>query len=244
MGDMGTQLVLLDTPTPSWKLDRHTREIGRRGVAEARERTSAGRRRRSSPAGPPAGRLTSPGGTDAHPPRARPPGRGATVLLAAAAVASRDHASAGRSGATVVVRVVDGDTVVVRVGGRDERRPADRHRHAGDGQARTRRCECFGPGGVAPAPSELLPRRHRRPARARRRGARPATAGCSPTSTGPTTARSSTSRWPTRATPVRSPSRRTSPTPTRFAAAAADARRAGRGSGLLRRAPAGVALGR
>jgi hypothetical protein len=48
MGDMGTQLVLLDTPTPSWKLDRHTREIGRRGVAEAREalRRAAGDDRR------------------------------------------------------------------------------------------------------------------------------------------------------------------------------------------------------
>lgn len=34
---MGTQLLLLDTASPSWKLDRKTREIGRRGVAEARE---------------------------------------------------------------------------------------------------------------------------------------------------------------------------------------------------------------
>ena len=37
MGGMATQLLLLDTSTPSWKLDRQTREIGRRGVAEARE---------------------------------------------------------------------------------------------------------------------------------------------------------------------------------------------------------------
>ena len=36
MGDMATQLVLLDATSPSWKLDRETREIGRRGVAEAR----------------------------------------------------------------------------------------------------------------------------------------------------------------------------------------------------------------
>ena len=36
MGDMATQLVLLDSPPPSWKLDRRTREVGRRGVAEAR----------------------------------------------------------------------------------------------------------------------------------------------------------------------------------------------------------------
>jgi hypothetical protein len=37
MGGMATQLLLLDTSSPSWKLDRQTREIGRRGVAEARE---------------------------------------------------------------------------------------------------------------------------------------------------------------------------------------------------------------
>jgi hypothetical protein len=34
---MATQLLLLDSTSPSWKLDRRTREIGRRGVAEARE---------------------------------------------------------------------------------------------------------------------------------------------------------------------------------------------------------------
>src|SRR3546814_6117597 len=32
---MARQLTLLDTP-PSWRLDDHTREVGRRGVAEAR----------------------------------------------------------------------------------------------------------------------------------------------------------------------------------------------------------------
>jgi hypothetical protein len=37
MGGMATQLLLLDTSKPSWKLDPRTREIGRRGVAEARE---------------------------------------------------------------------------------------------------------------------------------------------------------------------------------------------------------------
>lgn len=36
MGDMEDQLTLVDTPR-DWKLDRHTREIGRKGVAEARE---------------------------------------------------------------------------------------------------------------------------------------------------------------------------------------------------------------
>lgn len=37
MGDMTTQLVLLDSGRQSWKLDRKTREIGKRGVAQARE---------------------------------------------------------------------------------------------------------------------------------------------------------------------------------------------------------------
>lgn len=46
---MGTQLLLLDTNASSWKLDRKTREIGRRGVAEAREalrRAASGNDRR------------------------------------------------------------------------------------------------------------------------------------------------------------------------------------------------------
>jgi hypothetical protein len=34
---MTTQLVLLDAGRRSWKLDRRTREIGMRGVAQARE---------------------------------------------------------------------------------------------------------------------------------------------------------------------------------------------------------------
>lgn len=34
---MTTQLVLLDSGRRSWKLDRQTREIGKRGVAQARE---------------------------------------------------------------------------------------------------------------------------------------------------------------------------------------------------------------
>jgi hypothetical protein len=33
---MATQLLLLESTSPNWKLDRRTREIGRRGVAEAR----------------------------------------------------------------------------------------------------------------------------------------------------------------------------------------------------------------
>ncbi|MCU1379465.1 MAG: hypothetical protein JWN29_2448 [Acidimicrobiales bacterium] len=49
MGGMATQLLLLDTSSRTWKLDRQTREIGRRGVAEAREalrRATSGDRRR------------------------------------------------------------------------------------------------------------------------------------------------------------------------------------------------------
>jgi hypothetical protein len=56
MGGMATQLLLLDTPTPSWKLDRQTREIGRRGVAEARE---ALRRATGTPSRPTAQRTAA-----------------------------------------------------------------------------------------------------------------------------------------------------------------------------------------
>jgi hypothetical protein len=53
MVGMATQLLLLDTSSHSWKLDRQTREIGRRGVAEAREAlrqaTSGDRRRMAHP---------------------------------------------------------------------------------------------------------------------------------------------------------------------------------------------------
>ena len=56
MGGMGTQLLLLDGTAPSWKLDAKTREIGKRGVAEAR----AALRRAAGGGGdgdrPPAGR--------------------------------------------------------------------------------------------------------------------------------------------------------------------------------------------
>jgi hypothetical protein len=44
---MATQLVLLESGTPSWKLDARTREIGRRGLAEARDAL----RRASGPTG-------------------------------------------------------------------------------------------------------------------------------------------------------------------------------------------------
>lgn len=34
---MNLQLLLIDESTPDWRLDEHTREVGRRGVARARE---------------------------------------------------------------------------------------------------------------------------------------------------------------------------------------------------------------
>jgi hypothetical protein len=48
---MATQLVLLETTSPDWKLDRETREVGRRGVAQARavlRQAGAGSRRAST----------------------------------------------------------------------------------------------------------------------------------------------------------------------------------------------------
>jgi hypothetical protein len=52
MGGMATQLLLLDTTSPSWKLDRQTVEIGRKGVAQAREtlRRATGPKNRSASA--------------------------------------------------------------------------------------------------------------------------------------------------------------------------------------------------
>jgi hypothetical protein len=47
-----TQLELLDTPN-GWRLDRETRELGRKGVAEARralQLAASGRRSDSDPA--------------------------------------------------------------------------------------------------------------------------------------------------------------------------------------------------
>jgi hypothetical protein len=33
---MARQLTLLESPAPAWRIDEPTREVGRRGVAEAR----------------------------------------------------------------------------------------------------------------------------------------------------------------------------------------------------------------
>lgn len=40
---MKQQLVLIETP-PEWRLDETTREVGRRGLAEARQALAAARR--------------------------------------------------------------------------------------------------------------------------------------------------------------------------------------------------------
>ncbi|HSH23064.1 MAG TPA: hypothetical protein VK975_03285 [Acidimicrobiales bacterium] len=42
---MGTQLTMLEAPVSAWRLDDKTREVGRRGLAEARAalRSAGGR---------------------------------------------------------------------------------------------------------------------------------------------------------------------------------------------------------
>jgi hypothetical protein len=42
---MGIQLVLIEDSEPEWRLDDHTVEIGRRGVAAARAAVAAAARR-------------------------------------------------------------------------------------------------------------------------------------------------------------------------------------------------------
>ena len=49
------------------------------------------------------------------------------------------------SSESTVVEVIDGDTVVVRLGRRRRDRPAHRHRHARDANTRPSRSQCFGP---------------------------------------------------------------------------------------------------
>jgi hypothetical protein len=53
------QLVLVDTPR-TWRLDEHTREIGREGLARARAALRDGLRRRPAP-DPPAHPYPRPG---------------------------------------------------------------------------------------------------------------------------------------------------------------------------------------
>jgi hypothetical protein len=42
---MGTQLVLIEENEPEWRLDDHTVEVGRRGIAAAREALHRGEHR-------------------------------------------------------------------------------------------------------------------------------------------------------------------------------------------------------
>lgn len=44
-GDMTRQLVLIDATDVDWRLDDHTRELGRQGIAEAREALAAAAKR-------------------------------------------------------------------------------------------------------------------------------------------------------------------------------------------------------
>lgn len=45
---MGTQLVLIDSTSVDWRLDEHTKEIGRLGIAAAREALADAARRASA----------------------------------------------------------------------------------------------------------------------------------------------------------------------------------------------------
>jgi len=45
---MTTQLLLIDSSTVDWRLDEHTKEIGRQGIAAAREALAQATRRASS----------------------------------------------------------------------------------------------------------------------------------------------------------------------------------------------------
>jgi len=44
LGDMKDQLRLLEPPDKRWRIDRHTREIGRKGLADARRALAQTRR--------------------------------------------------------------------------------------------------------------------------------------------------------------------------------------------------------
>ena len=55
---MARQLTLLETP-PSWRLDDHTRAVGRRGVAEARASLRAALAARAEGEQPAEGRAPS-----------------------------------------------------------------------------------------------------------------------------------------------------------------------------------------
>ena len=84
------------------------------------------------------------------------------------------------AGTAVVVRLVDGDTVVVEIGGPGRGGPPHRHRHARDGRARTAPSSASGPEATARTGRAAA---RRAPSSASSATSRPATAttGCSPT---------------------------------------------------------------
>jgi hypothetical protein len=46
-GGMATQLLLIDATSVDWRLDEHTKEIGRQGIAAARDALAQATRRAS-----------------------------------------------------------------------------------------------------------------------------------------------------------------------------------------------------
>ena len=70
MTSRNAQLSLIETPR-AWRIDNHTREVGREGIARARAALRAGRQARSQdpPARP--GQETTSGGTGAGRRRSR-----------------------------------------------------------------------------------------------------------------------------------------------------------------------------
>ena len=48
LGDMKDQLYLLEPPDQRWRLDRKTREVGRKGLADARRALAQARRQRAA----------------------------------------------------------------------------------------------------------------------------------------------------------------------------------------------------
>lgn len=67
-----TQLTLIDTPT-AWRLDDHTREVGREGIARARAALRAGLDGGSADRSPPPGRRGADRRHRTKPPRRSTP---------------------------------------------------------------------------------------------------------------------------------------------------------------------------
>ncbi len=113
----------------------------------------------------------------------------AAFLACGCAHGDGHSAAAGSDGRATVVRVIDGDTIVAKVGDSRRTRAPHRHRHPRDPQTR-HPVECFGPEASARL-AELIPPGTSRAARARPRVARrlrpaarlrvPRATGCSST---------------------------------------------------------------